>query len=289
MKFTLPVVLTAPDQYLDIARTADECGWDSITAPDHVFYPEVTAGKYPYSPDGNRFWTPETEWIDPWVSIPAMAAVTKRIRFYTNVLKLAIRQPLLVAKTVGSAAVLSGDRVALGVGLSWMPEEFEYLHEEMKTRGARVDEAIQIIRLVLGGGMVEFHGKHYGFDRLQMSPAPKKPVPIYVGGLTPPALRRAARYGDGWISVVNFADEIRERVAQLKEFRHEFGRENGPFVISVLCPDARTEDDIRRLEEMGVTHLQVVPWYLYGGDPSRLDVKLEAVRRYADEMISRFG
>lgn len=289
MKFTLPVVLTPPEQFLAIARAADEAGWDSITVPDHVFYPEVTAGKYPYSPDGNRFWTPETEWIEPWVAIPAMAAVTTRIRFYTNVLKLAIRQPLLVAKTVGSAAVLSGGRVALGVGLSWMPEEFEYLHEEMRTRGARVDEAIQIIRLLLGGGMVEFHGKHYDFDRLQMSPAPKERVPIYVGGLTEPALRRAARLGDGWISVVNFESEIAERVAQLDELRREFGRAKEPFVISVLCPDVRTDGDIRRLEAMGVTHLQVVPWHLYGGDPTRLEVKVAAVRRYADETISRFA
>lgn len=288
MKFTLPVVLTPPDQYLDIARAADESGWDSITVPDHVFYPETTTGKYPYTPDGSRFWTAETEWIDPWVAIPAMAAVTKRIRFYTNVLKLAIRQPLLVAKTVGSAAVLSGDRVALGVGLSWMPEEFKYLGEDMRTRGARVDEAIQIIRLILGGGMVEYHGRYYDFDRLQMSPAPRQPVPIYVGGLTEPALRRAARLGDGWISVVNLEHEIVDRIRRLTQLRREYGRESEPFVISVLCPEARTEADIRRLQELGVTHLQVIPWYLYGGDPNRLDTKLAAIHRYAEEMISRF-
>jgi len=288
MKFTLPVVLTPPEQYLAIARAADEAGWDSITVPDHVFYPEVTSGKYPYTPDGQRFWSADTEWIDPWVAIPAMAAVTSQIHFYTNVLKLAIRKPLLVAKTVGSAAVLSGDRVALGVGLSWMPEEFKYLGEDMHTRGARVDEAIQIIRLVLGGGMVEFHGRYYDFDRLQMSPAPKKPVPIYVGGLTEPALRRAARLGDGWISVVNRESEIRQRVERLTELRRQYGREGEPFVISVMCPEARTEADIRRLEEMGVTHLQVMPWYLDGGDPRRLETKLEAIHRYAEEMSARF-
>lgn len=288
MKFTLALALVDPAQYLELARTADEYGWDSITLPDHVFYPEVTTGRYPYTPDGRRFWGPETEWIEPWVAIPAMAAVTKRIHFYTNVLKLAIRQPLLVAKTVGSAAVLSNDRVALGVGLSWMPEEFKYLKEDMRTRGARVDEAIQIIRLVLGGGMVEFHGKYYDFDRLQMSPAPKKPVPIYVGGISPPALRRAARLGDGWISVINTQEEIRGFIAQLNQYRREYGREREPFVISVICPDARTEDDIRRLEEMGVTHLQVLPWFLYGGDPNRLEVKLDAIKRYAEEMIAKF-
>ncbi len=146
---------------------------------------------------------------------------------------------------------MSNDRVALGVGLAWMPEEFKWLGQDKKTRGARQNEAIQIIRLLLGGGMVEFHGKYYDFDRLTMAPVPKKRIPIYVGGTTKPALRRAARYGDGWLGIVHTMEEIKGIVAELNALRREFGREKEPFDIMLHCPDAQTVDDIRRLEEHG--------------------------------------
>ena len=126
MKFTMALALTPPEQYLPLARAADEAGLDSIALPDSVFFPEKVSAEYLYTADGSRFWDAETPWLEPWVAIPAMAAVTTRIHIYTHVLKLAIRNPLLVAKTVGSAAVLSGNRVGLGVGLGWIPEEFAW-------------------------------------------------------------------------------------------------------------------------------------------------------------------
>jgi probable F420-dependent oxidoreductase len=298
MRFGFHLFMVDPAEFLDIARTADEWGWDSIGLADAPFFPEVTIAPYPYTPDGSRFWPLDIPVLDPWVAITAMATVTKRIRFITSVLRMAIRKPLLEAKTVSSVAAISNDRVALGVGLAWMPEEFEWLHEDMKTRGARVNEAIQIIRLVLGGGMVEFHGKYYSFDRLTMAPTPKKRVPIYVGGTTKPALRRAARYGDGWNGTLHSMEEIKGIVADLSRQRREFGREKEPFDILLQCPEARTVDDIRRLEGLGVTDLQVTPWVVYG-EPAeaglaamrqqpQLGVKLEAIKRYGEEIIAKF-
>ena len=302
MKFALGLLMIDPAQFLDIARAADESGWDTIYLPDAPFFPEVTSVPYPYTPDGKRFWPPDTPFLNPWVAFAAMAAVTKRINFYPSVLRMAIRQPLLEANAIASVSVLSNGRVGLGVGLAWMPEEFKYVNEDMKNRGARVDEAIQIMRLVLGGGMVEFHGKYYDFDRLMISPQPKKPVPIYVGGETKPALRRAARYGDGWIGLSYFEDRIKEIVSTLNSYRQEFGRDKERFEIVVhgLDPAARrifgdrastdslNVDDIRRLEDMGVTEFGLQPWNLYGGDPSRLDVKLDAIKRYGEEIIAKF-
>jgi len=287
-----------PGEFLDIARTADECGWDSLELADAPFFPEVTSAPYPYTPDGERFWPLDVPVLDPWVAITAMATVTKRIRFITSVLRLAIRQPLLEAKSLCSVAAMSNDRVALGVGLAWMPEEFKWLNQDMKTRGARQNEAIQVIRLLLGGGMVEFHGKYYDFDRLMMVPVPKNRIPIYVGGTSKPALRRAARYGDGWIGIIHPMEEIKELVAELNTLRREFGREKEPFDIIVDCPDARTVDEIRRLEDLGVTDLKVTPWTLPGiqaeigvsamREQPPLAVKQEAIRRYAEDMISKF-
>ena len=180
-----------------------------------------------------------------------------------------------------------------------MPEEFKWLNQDMKTRGARQNEAIQIIRLLLGGGMVEFHGKYYDFDRLTMAPVPKKRIPIYVGGTSKPALRRAARYGDGWLGIIHPMEEIKGLVAELNALRREFGREKEPFDIMLHCPDAQTVDDIRRLEELGVTDLQVTPWTQPGiqaelgvsamREQPPLAVKQEAIKRYAEEMIAKFG
>lgn len=287
MQFSLTVAMCDPAQYLPLAVAAERCGWDAIAVPDSVFYPERVSAPYPYTPDGSRFWSADTPWIEPWVAIPAMAAVTTRLRFYTNVLKLAIRNPLLVAKTVGSAAVLANGRVALGVGLGWIPEEFRWCGTDYATRGARLDEAIEVIRLTLGGGMVEYHGRHYDFDRLQMSPAPAQPVPIYVGGLSKPALRRAARLGDGWISVMNSEAEIRGFVGELARLRREHGRAAEPFEIKVVCTDVFDPDGFRRLEDAGVTDCTLAPWFLWGGDVGALEVKERALERFANDVIAK--
>lgn len=300
MRFGFHMFMVDPGEFQDIARTADSCGWDSIQVADAPFFPEKISVPYPYTPDGKRFWPLDMPVLDPWVAITTMAAVTERIRFLPSVLRLAVRQPLLEAKSLCSVAAVSNNRVAIGVGLAWMPEEFKWLGLDKKTRGARQDEAIQVMRLLMSGEMVEFHGKHIDFDRLIMAPVPTKPVPIYVGGTTRPALRRAARYGDGWVAVIHSMDEIAQSITDLNDMRREFGREMEPFDIMMHCPDAETVDDIRRLEDMGVTDLQVTPWTLPGSvnveegvsssmqqQPS-LAAKQDAIKRYADEIIAKF-
>jgi probable F420-dependent oxidoreductase len=291
MRWTVAFPMFPADHLLPMARAAEECGFDTITVPDSVFFPEKVSAEYPYSADGGRFWAPDTPFVDPFVSISAMAAVTERIRFLTNVIKLPIRDPLMVAKQLSSMAVLSGERVSLGVGLSWIPEEFAWTHTDMRTRGKRADEMIEILRLVCGGGgpqWVEHHGAHYDFDRLMMSPAPEQPVPIYVGGLSEPGLRRAARLADGWISVQNTETEITGALADLDRYRAEYGRADLPFEVNALCIDVFDLDGYRRLADAGVTELQTVPWYFYGGDPDDLGVRIDSLARFADEIISRW-
>jgi probable F420-dependent oxidoreductase len=291
MKWTVALPMFPADHLLPVARRAEEVGFDTITVPDSVFFPESVSASYPYSGDGSRFWTGETPFVDPFVAISAMAAVTERIRFLTNVVKLPIRDPLLVAKQLSSMAVLSGERVGLGVGLSWIPEEFAWTGTDMRTRGKRADEMIDILRLVCGGGgpqWVEYHGQFYDFDRLMMSPAPQQPVPISVGGLSEPGLRRAARIGDGWISVQNSEAEITAAVAALARYRAEYGRGDVPFEINVLCTDVFDLDGYRRLADLGVTELQAVPWYFTGGDPGDLRVQLDSLAWFAEEFIGRF-
>jgi probable F420-dependent oxidoreductase len=291
--------MVPPEEHREVASVADAWGWDSIQVADAPFFPEVVSVPYPYTPDGSRFWPLDVPVLDPWIAITNMAVLTKRIRFLPSVLRLAVRQPLLEAKNLCSVAAVTNGRLALGVGLAWMPEEFKWLGQDMKTRGARQDEAIQILRLLMKGGMQEFHGKYYDFDRLTMAPVPKKPVPIYVGGTTPPAMKRAARLGDGWVSVIHNKEEVPKVIAELNGYRREYGRDKEPFDIMMHCPNADSIDDIRRLEELGVTDLQVTPWSVPGilaemgvgtimqQQPS-LEVKLEAIKRYADKVIAQF-
>jgi probable F420-dependent oxidoreductase len=292
MKWTLAAALVEADQLLGLARAAEEHGYASVAMPDSVFYPETVSAKYPYTDDGERFWAPDTVYVDPFTAIPAMAAVTTTLRFYTNVLKLPLRDPLLTAKQVSSMAVMSGDRFGLGVGLSWIPEEFAFTGTDMRTRGARTDEAIEIIKAVCAGGgprWVEYHGKHYDFERLMISPAPQAPLPVYVGGHSEPALRRAARLGDGWISVNTTSDQITAAAARLRELRAEYGRGDLPFEIKVMPVDVTDLDGYRRLEEAGVTEIQASPWWAYPAeDPTAPQARLDAVRRFADDVIARY-
>jgi len=285
MQFTLALPLCPADHLIPLAQAAEASGWDAVSMPDSVFFPEEVSAPYPYSGDGGRFWAPTDPWVEPLVAIPAMAAATTRLRFFTNVYKTGIRHPLLVAKTVGSVAVMSGNRFGLGVGLSWIPEEFAWLGQEMKTRGRRLDEAIAIIRLALQPDFVAFEGEHYQFGRLQMSPAPTLPVPIYVGGHSAPALRRAARLGDGWIAVQVTEEDVAEILPKLRAALAEEGRADVPFEVKVTPMVLPEVDAMRRLGALGVTDVIYVPWYFYPGDHQQLDVKLDAVKRFADEVI----
>ena len=289
MKFSVALPMLPPDHFLPLARAAEAAGYEGVAVPESVFFPEHVSADYPYSADGGRYWDATTPFLDPFVAIPAMAAVTERLKFFTNVLKLGIRDPLLVAKTVSSAAAMADGRVGLGVGLSWIPEEFKWLGKEMSTRGARTNEAIEIIRLVMTGEFVEYHGKHYDFDRLVVRPVPTQPVPIYVGGLSEPGLKRAARLADGWISVANTLEEIAGVVPRLAELRAEYGRADVPFEIKALCVDAFDLDGFRRMEEIGVTDAVVCPWYFRPGDVNALDHQVDAVAWFGEEMVSQFS
>jgi probable F420-dependent oxidoreductase len=290
MRFTLGVALSPLDQLIELARTAEECGFSSVALPDSIFFSERVAADYPYTPDGSRFWTCETPWVDPLIAAAAMGAATSRIRFYTQVLKLGPRNPVLLARQVGSVANLTGNRFGLGVGLGWSPEEFEWCGARFRDKGPRADESIEVLRLILGGGMVDYHGRYFDFGALQMSPAPAEPVAIYVGGHTEAALRRAARVGDGWTSAMMRLDQLRAAIARLAELRAGYGRVDVPFEIQAVCVDRFGLDGYRQQATAGVTDAIVVPWLLYGaGFDADLQTKKDGLRRFADDVITKMG
>jgi probable F420-dependent oxidoreductase len=286
MKYSCSIAMGPIDELTDIAAAAEELGFDAIALPDSLFYMEKQSVDYPYTPDGSRMWNADTPWVDPLIAAAAMGAVTSTLRFYTNVLKLGSRNPLLLARQVGSVANMTNNRFALGVGIGWAPEEFEWCGVPYARRGARVDEMIEVIRLVLAGGMVEFHGEFYDFDKLQMSPVPAREVPFYVGGHTDVALKRAARIGDGWTSAMMTRDQLAETIAKLNAYRTEYGRADRPFEFQAVCIDRFGVDGHRDLADAGVTDNIVIPWVFEGlGFDAPLQAKLDSMKRFAETYI----
>jgi probable F420-dependent oxidoreductase len=288
VKFWQVAAFAEPDQLLDVARGAEEAGFEGVLVSDHLFFPGRLASRYPYSEDGRPGFGPETPFPDPWTSIAAMAAVTRRLRFGTMVTILPLRHPLEVAKTVGTAALLSGGRVALGVGVGWIREEFETLGIDFASRGARTDEAIGALRALWAGGMVERRGRFFAFGPLQMSPAPGHAIPILVGGTSAKALRRAARLGDGWIGTGHAPDAAAALLDRLRALRREAGREAAPFETIVPLAVPPDPDVLRRLEgEHGMTATTAWPFTTTIGPASTAARKRDWMLRFGDEVIAK--
>jgi probable F420-dependent oxidoreductase len=279
--------MTPPERVIPLARLAEAAGWDSVCFPDSVFYPEQVSGSYPFTPDGQRFWPADAPFVDPLVGMAAVAAATERITLYTNVLKTPLRHPLLVGKSLGSTAAMFPGRIGLGVGLSWMAEEFEWLGQEMSTRGKRLDEQIEIMRLLLAGGWVEYRGQHYEFERLRMEPsaAPGDHVPIYVGGHSDAGMRRAARLGDGWIGAQASAEDLTELITRLHRTLDDAGRSPEGFEVKATPLVPATVDAFAELEAAGLTDVITIPWFFSGGDPNDIAHQDESITWFAETVI----
>jgi probable F420-dependent oxidoreductase len=279
MKLWQVVSFSEPDQLVGIARGAEEAGFHGVLVSDHLFFPGRLESRYPYSADGKPAFDGTTPFPDAWTTIAAMAAVTERLRFATMVYILPLRNPLEVAKTVGTAALLSGGRVALGCGAGWIREEFDALGVEFATRGARMNEMIQVVRKAWSGAMFQHRGRFFDYAPMQMSPAPAAQVPIYVGGLSPAALRRAARLGDGWIGTGQTPEEAVRLVAELRRLRAAAGRAAEPFetIVPLVVPPEPAL--LRTLEDAGVTSTTVWPFTYTLGPTSTLAQKKQAMLR----------
>ena len=282
MQFWQGIAFLDPSQLLPLAQATDEAGYDGIAVSDHLFFPKQPTSEYPYTPDGAPIWEPDTPWPDPWTTIAAMAAVTTRLRFTTNVYVAPARDVFTVAKQVSTAAVLSGGRVALGVGAGWSADEFAQTGQDFATRGKRLDEMLPALRELWSDGWSEYHGDHVDFDPVRVEPTPSGPIPIYVGGDSPAALRRAATIGDGWLGIGYKPDDAAERIATLTRLLDEHGRGTDGFEI-ILTLYARPSVGLyRRFEDLGVTGIIWAPWMMAGPG---LDERIEATKRFADEII----
>jgi len=286
VKFVLSTSFSTVAHLTQIAPVADDYGWDAMSFSDHVVHPEQISEPYPYTEDGSRRWGAFTDWPDPWVVIGALSTITQRLRFTNNIFVLPMRNPFLVAKAISTAAIVSNNRVTPAFGVGWSADEFALMQQDFRTRGKRTDEMLEIMRLLWTGEMVEYQGEHYQFERLEMNPAPSARIPIWIGGISDPAMRRAARLADGWVTDLQPSSEIIDSIARIRQWRRDCGREHEPFEVMATPNDAWDADGYKRLEDAGVTHILTMPWAFYHGDTKDVELKIDGVKRYADEVIA---
>jgi probable F420-dependent oxidoreductase len=288
MKFWQAITWAETEQLMDIARFAEELGFEGLMSGDHALYPDSLSGGYPYSETGMPPQTADSEYADMWTSFAAMAAVTTKLRFTCGVYVLPIRNPIEVAKMSSTLANLSQGRFVLGSGTGWMKEEFDIYGVDFKTRGKRMNEMIDVMEGLWQGDMFEYHGEFFDFDAIKVTPVPKYKVPLYFGGAAPVALRRAAQRGDGWIGAGNTADEVPGLLQTLRGLRAEAGRADEPFETMVGLYGDPDLDTFKRLHEEGMTSSVAMPFPFALGERSSLDDKKRMMEAFAESTLRHF-
>ena len=288
MKFWQSTAFNDPMELPEIARTADELGFEGILLAEHLFLPESYEPAYLYSDDGRPDFDTETPFPDPWVTIATLAAQTKNLKFCTLIQILPVHHPVEVAKSLATLSLFSDDRVLLGAGAGWMKEEFEVMGVDFKTRGSRFNEMIEVMRKLWTGKKIEHHGEFFELPPLVQTPPPTRPIPILIGGASKAALRRAGRLGDGWCGAGNSLEDAETILKSLQKERKEAGRENEPFeaIVPLITPPDR--DEFRKISDLGATSGVNYPFKYTCGPDAPLQQKLDIMKRFSDEVIGPF-
>lgn len=289
MKFWQMLHWIETDQLIDVARFAEELGFEGVMNGDHGVYPEVVNTPYPYAADGNPPMTGDWPYPDCWISLAMIAAATTRLKFSTSVYVLPLRHPIEVARMTGTLALMSDNRLVLGAGIGWMKEEFECYGIDFHTRGKRMDECLDVLEKIWSGDMVEHHGRFFDFQRCQVVPAPTRPVPVFTGGASKAALKRAAKRADGWIGAGNSPEEVPGIMAELKRLRREAGRDHLPFETVVGLTQDMDIDTLKPLRESGMTAGVSAPFAFSLGRYSSLDDKKRVMEDFAEGIIRPMG
>jgi probable F420-dependent oxidoreductase len=288
MRFSFQIGMCEPNHYLPLARAAEAAGFDGIAVADSICYPLEASSKYPYNKDGSREFLESVPFVESLISVAAMAAVTETIRFATFVYKLAVRQAPVVAKQVQGIQVLSGNRFDFGVGISPWEEDFAVCGVPWESRGARFDEQIDIVRGLESGDYFGYEGAHHAMPACKMNPVPSVATPVLIGGHAEPALKRAARTGDGWMCAGADLQQLGTYLSRINQLREEYGTTDRPFRVFTTGQDAFTPDGIAALENIGVTDVIIGFRNVYEMEADKsLEEKIGLLQWYANEFIKR--
>jgi probable F420-dependent oxidoreductase len=289
VKFWQAITWAETDQLIEIARFAEEMGFHGLMSGDHAVYPESIVPDYPYSENGLPPMQPDDEYPDQTAIFAAMAAVTGKLKFTCGVYVLPLRNPHEVARATATLAILSDNRFILGAGVGWMKEEFDIYGVDFHKRGKITDEMIEVLHKLWDGGMVEHHGEHFDFPRVQLSPAPGEHPPIYIGGSSDIALRRAARVGSGYIGAGTLPADVKPLTQRLKALREEYHRDHLPFEAMLGITAEPSLDLYRGLQDDGLDSTVAPPFfYALGKKNSTLDEKKRFMESYAEGIIRHF-
>lgn len=266
MKIWLALPALPPGQELrDYVAAAQQAGAEGVTVSEHLIVP-ATVGKYPYS--GQQAEIPlGTQFPDLIALVADLAARAGSIRFMTNMLIAPLLHPLILARQVGTLAALTEGRFDLGIGAGWMREEFDAIGVPFEERGARMNEIIALLPRLWSGEVVEHEGKCFQFDKVQ-TPTPPCSVPIYVGGNSEFALRRAAKAADGWSGVGLDEPGLEEVLNQLADIVREYrDPERKPLQIRTLLKGRVDPDRLAAHARLGIDALVLQNWQVTGEKP----------------------
>jgi probable F420-dependent oxidoreductase len=295
----------SPDAVRSLAQRAEVSGFDSVWFPDHIVVPRHVESSYPYAADGASPFDPDLPFYEPLAVLNFLAGCTQRIRLGTHVLIIPYRHPVLTAKVLATLDVLSGGRLILGAGVGWMAEEFRAVGAPAyATRGEVTDEYLRVFKALWTEDAPRYAGKHVQVSGIGFQPKPvQKPhPPIWIGGHSNPALRRAAALGDGWMPIglrpppVLEPDEMAAKIAGLRALIRHAGRPEEAVTISFTAPIAfvdasgtarpllsgRSEEiaaDLRTYQALGVRNFNL---NLPG---TTIDEQQEAMERFAREVM----
>jgi probable F420-dependent oxidoreductase len=270
-----------PNTIRAVAENADRLGFGTLWAPEHVVLFDEHQSKYPYSADGRFLAGSKIDLLDPFIGLTYAAAHSRRIRLATGICLVPEHNPLVLAKVIASLDFLSGGRFALGVGIGWSAEEFAALGIPFERRAQRTTEYIQVMRKLWSEEKSSFDGEYVRFAEARSFPKPARPggkVPVIFGGESMPALRRVARFGDGWFGVNLNPQQAKEKIDILHKLMREAGRDPKELDISISpYHNQITIDDLRRYHELGVD--EFVPFVQLPRTDDEIPRFLEGVAR----------
>jgi probable F420-dependent oxidoreductase len=271
-----------------IAQEAEDLGFGSVWLFDHIFTPVELDSKYPYTADGSYLLTPDMPFYDVVAVMGAIAGATERIRFGTRVMIPTYRHPVVLANELASIDAIAGGRMLLGVGAGWMAEEFDACDVPLDERFARLDEHIALMRNAWANETASFEGRFYSHVAAGFAPLPPNgSIPIILGGHGDAALRRTAKWGDGWavatagtVAFEDVADAIGERLDTLRRFCDEEGR---PFEDLLLVGQAPLNIDADVLKAQADMGIDIVDLLWFG----TTEDTLEQAKKFMDEVAPK--